>query len=121
MGDRSRGSGALSRDRMVCGQESDLEGVEVTANIVNWADLGLLTTAIMVTGGTLISVFLWIYRELNTLRTEISSFRVEVAKTYVSSETLGEVEGRLEKAVEKLGDRLDRSIENLMAIMRKPQ
>lgn len=85
---------------------------------VNWPELGLLITAVMVTGGTIISVFLWIYRELNTLRTEIASFRVEVAKTYVSSEMLGEVETRLERAVERLGDRLDRSIENLLKIMK---
>lgn len=85
---------------------------------VNWPELGLLVTAVMVTGGTIISVFLWIYRELNTLRTEIATFRVEVAKTYVSSATLGEVEGRLERAVERLGDRLDRSIENLLKIMK---
>lgn len=85
---------------------------------VDWASLGLLASAVMVTGGTIISVFLWIYRELNALRTEISSFRVEVAKTYVSSETLQEVESRLEKAVEKLGDRLDRSIENLLHFLR---
>ena len=86
---------------------------------VNWQELSLLVTAVMVTGGTIISVFLWIYRELNALRTEISGFRVEVAKTYVSSATLNEVEVRLEKAVEKLGDRLDRSIENFIAMVKR--
>lgn len=49
---------------------------------------------------------------------EIANFRVEVAHSYVNTAALREVENRLEAAVDKLGDRLDRSIENLLNLLR---
>lgn len=85
---------------------------------VSWATLSILVTAVMVSGGAIISVFLWIYRELNALRAEIANFRVEIAHDYVSASSMRNIEARLETTISKLGDRLDRSIENLLNLLR---
>lgn len=85
---------------------------------ISWASLAFLVSCIGVSGGALVACLLWVYRELNTLRAEIANSRVEVAHEYVNTNALTAVETRLEQAVSKLGDRLDRSIENLLNMLR---
>ncbi len=85
---------------------------------ISWASLALVVSCVGISGGALIACLLWVYRELNTLRAEIANFRVEVAHSYVNTGALTAVESRLEAAVNKLGDRLDRSIENLLNLLR---
>lgn len=75
---------------------------------VTWSTIA---TAISYIGSAVLvsaAVLLWIYRELNNLRAEISEFRIEVAREYVTAVSLRHLEERLETSLQRLGDRLDK-------------
>lgn len=86
---------------------------------ISWAGLGLIILCVTTTGGGLIACLLWIYRELNNLRSETVAHRIEVAKTYVSTVTMREVEQRLEMALTKMSDRLDKAIDTILEFVAK--
>lgn len=88
---------------------------------ISWSGLGLILFCVTSTGGALIACLLWIYRELNNLRAETAAHRVEVAKTYVSTETMREVEQRLETALTKMSDRLDKAIDTILEFVARNQ
>lgn len=52
-----------------------------------------------------------IRRDVEVVRSDLASFREQVAREYVSREHLRELEDRLVSAIERLGDRLDRLFE----------
>ena len=86
---------------------------------ISWAGLGLIILCVTSTGGALVACLLWIYRELNNLRAETAEHRIEVAKTYVSAITMREVEQRLEVALTKMSDRLDKAIDTILEFVTK--
>jgi hypothetical protein len=77
---------------------------------VSWTALGIILSAIGVSGGALIAALLWVYRELNSLRESQSDFKVEVAKSYVSIIALRSLEERFENNINRLADRIDKSL-----------
>lgn len=74
-----------------------------------WANLSYIATVVM--GAT--AILLWIYRELNSLRSKISDVQLMIAQQYFSLESARMLEERIELALAKLGDRLDKTIERL--------
>lgn len=78
---------------------------------LTWGTISLVMSAILVASGIVVSALLWVYRELNSLRTELSAFRVQVAQDYVSLAALKHFEERFETSFQRLVDRVDRAIE----------
>jgi ribosome-associated translation inhibitor RaiA len=94
---------------------NDERQASVTWGALLTGALGLLTFS-----AALLSVFIWIYVELSKQSKELSDFRVEVAQSYVTVQALHTVETRskedkeaLQHALDKLGDRFDRSLEKM--------
>lgn len=58
------------------------------------------------------SIGLAAHAKIATLEASFGLYRERVAAEYVSRQTLREVEDRISGAIEKLGDRLDRSFED---------
>lgn len=70
-----------------------------------------ITTSISYIGSAVFiasAILLWIYRELNKLRSEITDFRIEVAREYVTLVSMRHLEERVETALLRLEDRLDK-------------
>lgn len=78
---------------------------------VTWGTISLVISAIMVASGVIVSALLWVYRELNALRADLSQFRIQVAQEYVSVAALKHFEERFETSFQRLVDRVDRAIE----------
>lgn len=78
---------------------------------LTWGTISLVISAIMVASGIVVSALLWVYRELNSLRSDLSSFRIQVAQDYVSTGAIKHFEERFEKSFQRLVDRVDRAIE----------
>ena len=55
------------------------------------------------------------HKRLDELKSELGSFKQEVARDYASNRMIEQMESRLVTAIERLGDRLDRAFE-----VRKP-
>lgn len=75
--------------------------------------LSNLTTIAAYTGTILCgsaAILMWIYRELNNLRSGQSILAIEMAQKYVSTEDMRHLEQRLESAIIRIEDRLDRLI-----------
>ena len=96
---------------------------------VSWSALAALTSAIFMIGGALATVLVYINREffsvradvtrdLTAVKADMTALRIEIAHDYVKVNDLNQVEARLENALTKIGDRLDRSIDNLMTLLR---
>lgn len=50
-------------------------------------------------------------RDRDSIKSDLSSFRLTVAKEYVAQTSLRELEERLVATIERLGDRLDRVLD----------
>lgn len=49
--------------------------------------------------------------DVRRVDTELSAFRIEAARRFVTDETIEKLEGRIVDAINRLGDRLDRVID----------
>lgn len=78
---------------------------------VTWGTISLVLSSIIVSSGIIVSALLWVYRELNNLRSDLSAFRIQVAQDYVSIGALKHFEERFETSFQRLMDRVDRAIE----------
>ena len=78
---------------------------------LTWGTISIVVSAMMVSSGVVVSALLWVYRELNSLRSDLASFRVQVAQDYVSISSLKHFEDRFESSFQRLVDRVDRAIE----------
>ena len=78
---------------------------------VTWGTISLVMSAIVVASGIVVSALLWVYRELNNLRSDLSAFRIQVAQDYVNSAALKHFEERFEASFQRLANRVDRAIE----------
>lgn len=94
-------------------------------NTIEWQEVTLLITII----GGLATPIIWTWRDnraaaraahrrIDDLKSEVSDYKLEAAKTFVTSEAIARVESRLivteermMASLEKLGDRIDRAIE----------
>ncbi|MBB4041992.1 hypothetical protein GGR34_003677 [Microvirga flocculans] len=92
---------------------------------IEWQEVTLLITIM----GGLATPIIWTWRDnragvqaahrrIDDLRTEIAAYKLEAAKTFVTTEAIARIESRLiateERMVasmEKISDRLDRAIE----------
>jgi hypothetical protein len=78
-----------------------------------WQALGVIVTAI-VGAGTIVSAFvIRLWTRLNDMDKEHNDFRVEVARNYVTAEALVQVEQRLELAINRMTERLERALDRL--------
>jgi len=76
-----------------------------------WQALGVIVTAI-VGAGTIVSAFvIRLWTRLNDIDKEHNDFRVEVARNYVTAEALIQVEHRLELAINRMAERLERALD----------
>ena len=77
----------------------------------SWQALGVIVTTI-VGAGTLVSAFVVrLWTRLNDMDKEHNDFRVEVARNYVTAEALIQVEQRLEVAINRMAERLERALD----------
>jgi hypothetical protein len=76
---------------------------------IQWSDIAPLCGILAVIGG----VYWRGGIVIATLKADIANVRIEMAREYVSRETVTSVEGRLTSAIEKLGDRLDNILREL--------
>ena len=76
-----------------------------------WQALGVIVTA-TVGAGTIVSAFvIRLWTRLNDIDKEHNDFRVEVARNYVTAEALIQVEHRLELAINRMAERLERALD----------
>jgi hypothetical protein len=76
-----------------------------------WQALGVIVTAI-IGAGTIVSAFvIRLWTRLNDMDKEHNDFRVEVARNYVTAEALIQVEQRLELAINRMTERLERALD----------
>jgi hypothetical protein len=69
-----------------------------------------LTT--LLSGITLWTGAIWfLWSRINSVREALNAFELGVAKDYVSSKNMRDLEDRLTAAIDRLGDRLDRRFE----------
>lgn len=78
---------------------------------VTWGTISIVISSILVASGVVVSALMWVYRELNALRGDLSQFRIQVAQEYVSVAALKHFEERFETSFQRLVDRVDRAIE----------
>jgi len=77
------------------------------AGTITW---GEILTIVLPVVSTAIGIYGWANGQIGSLRKELTSFREEVAKEYVSQATLEKFEARILTAIDRLGDRLDRFV-----------
>jgi hypothetical protein len=76
-----------------------------------WQALGVIVSAI-VGAGTIVSAFvIRLWTRLNDMDKEHNDFRVEVARNYATAEALIQVEQRLEVAINRMAERLERALD----------
>jgi hypothetical protein len=76
-----------------------------------WQALGVIVTTI-IGAGTIVSAFvIRLWTRLNDMDKEHNDFRVEVARNYVTAEALIQVEQRLELAINRMTERLERALD----------
>lgn len=75
---------------------------------LTWATLAYFGSALMAGA----AVLHWIYRELGNLREGISRLEIVLAKDYVSLNQLRFLEDRIEKAILRIEERLDKLLLN---------
>ena len=84
----------------------------------SWSSISFILQIIGISGSTIIVCLLWFTSKLEDLRRQSDAFRIEVANNYVNLDTLRGVETRMEYAIRDVGDRLNRSIEKLLDMLR---
>lgn len=68
-----------------------------------WQEVGAVIAICSVVAG-----IVWrLQAQINQQARELDGFRVEVAQNYVTGKAMREMEDRISKAIERLGDRLD--------------
>jgi len=72
---------------------------------------GEITSVILPVVTLAVGSVVWIQKQINDVRKDLSEYKESVAKEYVTQTTLEKVEGRIVEAINKLGDRLDRLLE----------
>lgn len=86
---------------------------------VQWSDVATVIGILAVMFGGL--WFLWsriaqaedrAVVSVTAVKSDLADFRLKVAEQYVSRDNLKDLEDRLVQAIERLGDRLDRVLEN---------
>ena len=82
-----------------------------------WYELSIVYGAIVGAGGIVAAVTAWLWGQLGRLRGDLSDFKVEVARQYVTTEALLQVEMRLVDAINRMGDRFDRVMDALLRRM----
>jgi hypothetical protein len=76
-------------------------------NAIQWSDL-----ATIITVAGLVGAGIWrAATMIGGLRQELTQYKLEVAEKYVSAQSMRDLEERLIKSIERLGDRLDRAFE----------
>lgn len=89
---------------------------------VTWAELGAVIGFICFAGATVAAVVVWLWTKFNIQEKsladykleaakEIASFRLETARTYVTVAALTQVEETLTRALDKLGEKIERLME----------
>jgi hypothetical protein len=79
-----------------------------------WYELALVLGAIVGAGGIVAAVTAWLWRQLGDQRRDLADFKVDVARQYVTSEALLQVETRLLDAINRMADRFDRVMDALL-------
>lgn len=69
-------------------------------------------TAMIVIFGAGAGVWYRLHGQAESVRRDLDAFKLEVAKSYATQHSIREVEERVVQAIDRLGDRLDRFLEN---------
>ena len=77
-------------------------------------DITILVGAAVGIFGLIAGVFWRIHGRFQKIEDDLSSFRIEVAKTYVTDNAIKEVEDRISRSIDRLGDRLDAVLHHLV-------
>lgn len=78
---------------------------------VNWGELSLVLGAIIGAGSIVAGFLIFLWTKFNAQDKALADHRLETAKTYVTAEALMKVEERLNLAIDRLGDKLERALE----------
>lgn len=74
-----------------------------------WLQLaGLLTTGVIALAG----VWYRLHSQIISVDKALSDYKLQVAKEYATTNAIKEVEDRIVQAIDRLGDRLDKFVDN---------
>lgn len=79
-----------------------------------WQELYYLFGMIVAAGGSVAGVTAWLWGQLGKARNDLADFKVDVARQYVTTEALLQVETRLVDAINRMADRFDRVMDALL-------
>jgi len=80
----------------------------MSVETITW---GEVTSVILPVVTLAVGSVVWIQKQINDVRKDLAEYKENVAKEYVTQNTLEKVEVRIVEAINKLGDRLDRMLE----------
>jgi len=79
-----------------------------------WYELALVCGGIVGAGAIVAGFTAWLWGQLGRQQRDLSEFKVDVARQYVTTDALVQVETRLIDAINRMADRFDRVMDALL-------
>lgn len=80
---------------------------------ITWTELGAVAGFLITAGSVVVYFVMFLWNKFNQQEKALADFRLESARTYVTTDALVKVEERLNMALDRLGDKLERLVEKV--------
>lgn len=86
---------------------------------VTWNEIYIVAGLILGAGTAVAGFTAWLWRVMASLRKELTDFREKVAETYATAQTVVQVEGRIEAALNRMVEQFERGFDRVIQLIHR--